>query len=88
MNPIANNINADLFNAQPVVPTSQPIIQETPRTVNLTDPSTPAYLRMGVTLESISTDVEMSNITLEDDQNKQGVRFKDNGNKYLHDNVD
>jgi len=88
VNPIANNINADLFNAQPVVPTSQPIIQETPRTVNLTDPSTPAYLRMGVTLESISTDVEMSNITLEDDQNKQGVRFKDNGNKYLHDNVD
>jgi len=88
VNPIANNINADLFNAQPVVPTSQPIIQETPRTVNLTDPSTPAYLRMGVTLESISTDVEMSNITLEDDQNKPGVRFKDNGNKYLHDNVD
>jgi cell division protein FtsZ len=88
VNPIANNINADLFNAQPVVPTPQPIIQETPRTVNLTDPSTPAYLRMGVTLESISTDVEMSNITLEDDQNKPGVRFKDNGNKYLHDNVD
>ncbi len=88
VNPIANNINADLFNPQPVAPTPQPIIQETSRTVNLTDPSTPAYLRMGVTLENISTDVEMSNITLEDDQNKPGIRFKDSGNKYLHDNVD
>jgi cell division protein FtsZ len=88
VNPMANNINADLFNPQPVAPTPQPIIQETSRTVNLTDPSTPAYLRMGVTLENISTDVEMSNITLEDDQNKPGIRFKDSGNKYLHDNVD
>jgi cell division protein FtsZ len=79
---------ADLFNAQPIVPTQQAIVQETPRTVNLTDPSTPAYLRMGVTLENIATDIEISNITLEDDQNKPGIRFKDSGNKYLHDNVD
>ncbi len=85
------NQSTDLFNTAPVqnpTPVSiQPIV-ETPRTVNLSDPSTPAYLRMGVTLESISTDVEMSNITLDEEQNKQGVRFKDNGNKYLHDNVD
>jgi cell division protein FtsZ len=48
----------------------------------------PAYKRLNVVLEDPQPGVELSKIFLEEEKDNKGIRFKDNGNKYLHDNVD
>ncbi len=54
---------------------------------NINDLDTPAYLRQNVILEEPQAGVDISNVSLEEDKDNK-LRFKDNGNKYLHDNVD
>ncbi|MEZ4804087.1 MAG: cell division protein FtsZ [Bacteroidia bacterium] len=58
------------------------------KTRNMNDLETPAYLRHHVVLEEVQPGVEISKISLEEDKDTKNIRFKDNGNKYLHDNVD
>ncbi len=62
---------------------SEPVRQR-----NMNDLDTPAYLRHNVVLEEIQPGVEISKVSLEEDKDNKTIRFKDNGNKYLHDNVD
>ena len=57
------------------------------RVSNPNDLDVPAYKRQKIVFEDPTPGVEISKLTLEEDKDK-GVRFKDNGNKYLHDNVD
>lgn len=52
------------------------------------DMDVPAYKRYNVVLEDPQPGVEISKVSLEEDKDNKGIRFKDNGNKYLHDNVD
>jgi cell division protein FtsZ len=52
------------------------------------DLDVPAYKRLNVVLEDPQPGVELSKIFLEEEKDNKGIRFKDNGNKYLHDNVD
>lgn len=56
--------------------------------VNPNDLDIPAYKRHKVVFEDPQPGVEISKISLEEDKDSKGLRFKDNGNKYLHDNVD
>jgi cell division protein FtsZ len=67
---------------------SPPAQQEVQRPRNLNDLDTPAYLRQNIVLEEPQAGVEISKISLEEDKDNKSLRFKDNGNKYLHDNVD
>jgi hypothetical protein len=67
---------------------SPPSQQEVQRPRNLNDLDTPAYLRQNIVLEEPQAGVEISKISLEEDKDNKSLRFKDNGNKYLHDNVD
>lgn len=55
---------------------------------NLNDLDVPAYLRKNVVFEEIQPGVEISKVYLEEDKDSKAIKFKDNGNKYLHDNVD
>jgi cell division protein FtsZ len=55
---------------------------------NTNDLEVPAYLRQNVVFEEIQPGVEISKVYLEEDKDNKSIRFKDNGNKYLHDNVD
>ena len=55
---------------------------------NMNDLDTPAYLRHNVIMEEVQPGVEISKVSLEEDKDNKSLRFKDNGNKYLHDNVD
>lgn len=57
------------------------------RVTNPHDLNVPAYKRHQIVFEDPTPGVEISKLTLEEDKDK-GIRFKDNGNKYLHDNVD
>ena len=57
------------------------------KVINPNDLDVPAYKRHQVVFEEPTPGVEISKLTLEEDKEK-GIRFKDNGNKYLHDNVD
>lgn len=57
------------------------------RVYNPSDLNIPAYKRNKIVFEEPQPGVEISKLTLEEDKEK-GIRFKDNGNKYLHDNVD
>jgi cell division protein FtsZ len=68
---------------------SNPVVvqQEVQIQRNLNDLDTPAYLRQNVVLEEPQLGVDISNISLEEDKDNR-LRFRDNGNKYLHDNVD
>jgi cell division protein FtsZ len=63
-------------------------VKEPVRQRNLNDLETPAYLRHNIVLEEVQPGVEISKISLEEDKDNKAIRFKDNGNKYLHDNVD
>jgi cell division protein FtsZ len=56
--------------------------------VGLNDLDVPAYKRHNVVFDEPQPGVEISKISLEEDKDNKGIRFKDNGNKYLHDNVD
>lgn len=58
------------------------------RSRNLNDLDVPAYKRHNIVLEEPQPGMEFSKISLEEDKDNKGIRFKDNGNKYLHDNVD
>jgi len=55
---------------------------------NTNDLEVPAYLRQNVIFEEIQPGVEISKVFLEEEKDNKSLRFKDNGNKYLHDNVD
>jgi cell division protein FtsZ len=57
------------------------------RVISPNDLDVPAYKRQKIVFEDPQPGVEISKLTLEEDKDK-GVRFKDKGNKYLHDNVD
>ncbi|MES2618969.1 MAG: cell division protein FtsZ [Bacteroidota bacterium] len=48
----------------------------------------PAYLRHNIKFEEVQQGVEISKLYLEEDKDNKSPRFKDGGNKYLHDNVD
>ncbi len=48
----------------------------------------PAYLRHNVVFDEAQQGVEMSKLFLEEEKENKAARFKDGGNKYLHDNVD
>ncbi len=48
----------------------------------------PAYLRHNVVFDEAQQGVEMSKLFLEEEKENKASRFKDGGNKYLHDNVD
>lgn len=48
----------------------------------------PAYLRHNVVFDEVQQGVEMSKLFLEEEKENKAPRFKDGGNKYLHDNVD
>ena len=74
-----------LSNIERMQPIAPPEIQ-IPRDLNNLD--TPAYLRQNIILEEPQAGVEFSKISLEEDKDNKTLRFKDNGNKYLHDNVD
>jgi cell division protein FtsZ len=63
-------------------------VQEAVKSRNMNDLETPAYLRHNVVLEEVQPGIEISKISLEEDKDTKNIRFKDNGNKYLHDNVD
>lgn len=63
-------------------------INEPKTKVSLNDLDVPAYKRHHVVFDEPQPGVEISKISLEEDKDSKGIRFKDNGNKYLHDNVD
>ncbi len=67
-------------------PEPQQPVQRKP--FNTNDLEVPAYLRQNVVFEEIQPGVEISKVYLEEDKDNKTIRFKDNGNKYLHDNVD
>lgn len=67
---------------------SNPSLRTENRARNLNDLDVPAYKRQNIVLEEPQPGVEFSKISLEEDKDTKGIRFKDNGNKYLHDNVD
>ncbi len=48
----------------------------------------PAYLRHNVVFDEAQQGIEMSKLFLEEEKENKTSRFKDGGNKYLHDNVD
>jgi hypothetical protein len=48
----------------------------------------PAYLRQRVVFDEMQEGVELSKVFLDEEKENKGPRFKDGGNKYLHDNVD
>lgn len=48
----------------------------------------PAYLRHNVKFDEVQQGVEISKLYLEEEKDNKTSRFKDGGNKYLHDNVD
>ncbi len=56
--------------------------------INKGDLNVPAYLRHQVIFEESLPGIEVSNVFLEDDKENKSPKFKDGGNKYLHDNVD
>jgi cell division protein FtsZ len=80
-------INEGLFSLHNTEKSNPVIKQEVPVQRNLNDLDTPAYLRQNVVLEEPQIGVDISNISLEEDKDNR-LRFRDNGNKYLHDNVD
>ena len=80
-------INEGLFSLHNTEKSNPIIKQEVPVQRNLNDLDTPAYLRQNVVLEEPQIGVDISNISLEEDKDNR-LRFRDNGNKYLHDNVD
>ncbi|NQW42029.1 MAG: cell division protein FtsZ [Bacteroidetes bacterium] len=49
---------------------------------------TPAYKRYNIELEELQQGVEVSKVFLEEEKENKTARFKEGGNKYLHDNVD
>lgn len=80
-------INEGLFSF-PINERPNPVAQpEVKVQRNINDLDTPAYLRQNVILEEPQAGVDISNVSLEEDKDNK-LRFKDNGNKYLHDNVD
>jgi cell division protein FtsZ len=81
-------IAEDLFGLSNDDRSIPPAQQEVQRSRNLNDLDTPAYLRQNIVLEEPQAGVEISKISLEEDKDNKTLRFKDNGNKYLHDNVD
>ena len=56
--------------------------------VNNNDLNTPAYLRHQVIFEELPKDGDVSNVFLEEEKYNKDPRFKEGGNKYLHNNVD
>lgn len=52
------------------------------------DLNVPAYKRHQVKFEEALPGVDISNVYLEEEKDNKGPRFKEGGNKYLHDNVD
>lgn len=70
-------------NRKPHAPVNEPKTK-----VSLNDLDVPAYKRHNVVFDEPQPGVEISKISLEEDKDSKGIRFKDNGNKYLHDNVD
>jgi cell division protein FtsZ len=55
---------------------------------NLNNMEIPAYLRHNVVFDEAEQGIEMSKLFLEEEKENKAARFKDGGNKYLHDNVD
>jgi cell division protein FtsZ len=56
--------------------------------INKNDLNTPAYLRHEVIFEELPKDGDVSNVFLEEEKDNKAPRFKEGGNKYLHNNVD
>ena len=80
-------LNEGLFSLHNTEKLNPVVKKEAPVLRNLNDLDTPAYLRQNVILEEPQAGVDISNISLEEDKDNR-IRFRDNGNKYLHDNVD
>ena len=55
---------------------------------NINNMEIPAYLRHNVVFDEAEQGIEMSKLFLEEEKENKAARFKDGGNKYLHDNVD
>jgi len=55
---------------------------------NVNNMEIPAYLRHNVVFDEAEQGIEMSKLFLEEEKENKTARFKDGGNKYLHDNVD
>lgn len=98
LKPIELNINETKVKEEPEPQMQEFVFQRRMDTVpanpatrvsrNLSDLDVPAYLRKNVIFEEIQPGVEISKVFLEEDKDGKTVKFRDNGNKYLHDNVD
>jgi cell division protein FtsZ len=84
-NPVNEPMQEFVFERSRPEPPQQPV-QKKP--FNTNDLDVPAYLRKNVIFEEIQPGVEISKVFLEEDKDSKTLRFRDNGNKYLHDNVD
>lgn len=75
---------------EPVFSKPQPQFEKpvTTKQVNSSDMNVPAYLRHRVVFDEMQEGVELSKVFLDEEKENKGPRFKDGGNKYLHDNVD
>lgn len=77
------------FDFQPKpVPSFERELPTEKRIINPTDLNTPAYLRHQVIFEELPKDADISNVFLEEEKENKAPRFKEGGNKYLHNNVD
>lgn len=81
-------VQTDMFNKPAPLNTPNVSNGNPFKSVNTNDLSVPAYLRHQVIFEETTPDVEISNVFLEEDKDNKIPRFKEGGNKYLHDNVD
>ncbi|MDP2174840.1 MAG: cell division protein FtsZ [Bacteroidota bacterium] len=82
------------INEKPVVEVEIPVDSGLPKPnfqyndFSSNDLNVPAYKRHQVKFEEALPGVDISNVYLEEEKDNKGPRFKEGGNKYLHDNVD
>lgn len=81
-------VNTGLFQTPNVQSGYTPPAANPPANINMNDLNTPAYQRYKVVMEDPQPGIELSKISLEEDKESRTLRFRDSGNKYLHDNVD
>ncbi len=86
--PVENTPKAEEIIFNPIRTPREPINDNRSQHKNASNMDTPAFKRHNVVLEDLQQGVEISKVFLEEEKENKTARFKDGGNKYLHDNVD
>lgn len=86
--PVENFPTAEEITFNPVRKPREPINEIRNANNHASNMDTPAFRRHNIVLEDLQQGVEISKVFLEEEKENKTARFKDGGNKYLHDNVD